>query len=73
MEIKVRKIGNSLGIILPKYLIDELYLKAGDKISIKCKGSGLELCPVDSEFEEWAKAYRKLNRNYKDVLKELAE
>jgi putative addiction module antidote len=73
MESKIRKVGNSLGVILPKHLIEELHLKSGDKISIERKGTGLELRPVDSEFEEWAKAYHELNTNYKDVLKALAE
>ncbi len=73
MEGKIRKIGNSLGVILPKQLIEELHLKTGDKVSIERKGSNLELRPVDPEFEEWAEAYRQLNTDYKDVLKALAE
>ncbi len=73
MEGKIRKVGNSLGVILPKQLIEELHLKTGDKVSIERKGSNLELRPVDPEFEEWAEAYRQLNTDYKDVLKALAE
>jgi putative addiction module antidote len=73
MEGKIRKIGNSLGVILPKQLIKELHLKTGDKVSIERKGSNLELRPVDPEFEEWAEAYRQLNIDYKDVLRALAE
>ena len=73
MEAKIRKIGNSLGVILPKQLMDELHLKKGDKLTIERKGSKLELRPNDPEFEEWAKAYRQVNLDYKDVLKALAE
>ena len=73
MEGKIRKVGNSLGVILPKQLIEELHLKTGDKVSIERKGSNLELRPVDPEFEEWAEAYRQLNTDYKDVLKALAK
>jgi len=73
MEGKIRKVGNSLGVILPKQLIEELHLKTGDKISIERKGSNLELRPIDPEFEEWAKAYGQLNTDYKDVLKALAK
>jgi len=73
MEAKIRKIGNSLGVILPKQVIDELHLKTGDKVSIDRKGANLELRPIDPEFEEWAKAYRQINTDYKDVLKALAE
>ncbi|MDZ7720197.1 MAG: hypothetical protein U5K72_15385 [Balneolaceae bacterium] len=73
METKIRKIGNSLGITLTKQLIDELHLKNGDTLTIKKKGSNLELIPVDREFNEWAEAYREANTDYKDVLKELAK
>jgi putative addiction module antidote len=73
MEGKIRKVGNSLGVILPKQLIDELHLKTGDKVSIERKGANLEIRPVDPEFEDWAEAYREVNKDYKDVLKELAK
>jgi len=73
MDAKIRKIGNSLGVILPKQVIDELHLKTGDKVSIDRKGANLELRPIDPEFEEWAEAYRQINTDYKDVLKALAE
>jgi putative addiction module antidote len=73
METKIRKIGNSLGVTLPKQLIDELHLKSGDKLTIEKNGPNLELKPVDPEFEEWAEAYRQANTDYKEVLKELAK
>ncbi len=73
MEAKIRKVGNSLGIILPKQLIDELQLKSGDKLNIEQKETGMELKVVDKEFEEWAEAYRQANTDYREVLKELAK
>lgn len=73
METKIRKIGNSLGITLPKQVIDDLHLKDGDKLEIITDNSVLQLKQVDSDFEDWAEAYRELNTTYKDVLKELAK
>lgn len=73
METKIRKIGNSLGVTLPKQLIDELHLKSGDKLTIEKNGPNMELKPMDPEFEEWAEAYRQANTDYKEVLKELAK
>ena len=73
METKIRKIGNSLGVTLPKQIIDDLHLKSGDKVTIERRGTNLELKPMDPEFEEWAEAYRQANTDYKDVLKELAK
>jgi len=73
MEGKIQKVGDSLGVILPKQLIDEMLLKSGDTITIERKGANLELRPVDPEFEEWAEAYCEINTDYKDVLKALAK
>lgn len=73
METKIRKIGNSLGVTIPKQLIEELHLKSGDKVTIEKKGDNIELTPIDPEFEEWAEAYRQANTDYKDVLRELAK
>lgn len=73
METKIRKIGNSLGITLPKQVIEELHLKDGDKLSVEKLDGILQLKPIDPEFEDWAEAYRELNADYKEVLKELAK
>lgn len=73
MEAKIRKVGNSLGVILPKQLIEDLHLKSGDKVTIEREGSSLQLRPVDPEFEDWAEAYRQVNLDYKDVLKALSK
>jgi len=73
METKIRKVGNSLGITLPKQLIEELHLKDGDKLTIEKKGANFHLKPIDHEFEDWAEAYRELNTEYKEVLRELAK
>jgi len=73
MKAKIQKIGTNLGLILPKQIIEELDLKSGDVLQIKRLGSKLVLHHIDSEFEEWEKAYRELNTDYKDVLKTLGE
>jgi antitoxin MazE len=73
MEAKIRKIGNSSGIILPKEVMEEYHLKEGDTLTINKKGSHLELVPENPEFAEWAEAYRSANMNYREVLKELAK
>ena len=73
MEAKIRKIGNSSGIILPKEVMEEYHLKVGDTLTIKKKGAHLELVPENPGFAEWAEAYRSANMNYREVLKELAK
>ncbi|TAL48053.1 AbrB/MazE/SpoVT family DNA-binding domain-containing protein [archaeon] len=43
MKAKVRKLGNSLGIILPKDVLDLLGLKENNEIEIELKGKQIEL------------------------------
>jgi putative addiction module antidote len=73
METTIRKVGNSLGVILPKQLIDNLNLKNGDTLSINQNGNMIEIKPVDVEFEKWLDSYNELNLNYKEVMQALAK
>lgn len=43
MKTKVRQLGNSLGIILPKDVLDLLGLKENDEIEITTKNKQIEL------------------------------
>jgi len=43
MKLKIRNIGNSLGIILPKDVLDILNLKEGDEIEVSAKTKQIEL------------------------------
>jgi len=43
MKTKIRRIGNSLGIILPKDTLTLLRLKEGDLIELNTKNKQLEL------------------------------
>jgi antitoxin MazE len=38
MTITIRKWGNSMGIIIPKIVLDELKMKAGDELSLTSDG-----------------------------------
>lgn len=43
MKSKIRKLGNSLGIILPKDVLDLFGLKENDEIEINTKNKQIEL------------------------------
>lgn len=43
MKAKIRKLGNSLGIILPKDVLDVFGLKENDEIEIDAKEKQIEL------------------------------
>ena len=43
MKVKIRKIGNSLGILLPKDVLDLLGLTDGDEIELTTKEKRIDL------------------------------
>ncbi|MDD2586971.1 MAG: AbrB/MazE/SpoVT family DNA-binding domain-containing protein [Syntrophomonadaceae bacterium] len=73
ITLKLRKIGNSLGVILPKDVIERLYLKENDMVHLIEEPEGVHLTPYDSEFADWAEAFRKTNHKYRNVLRELGK
>lgn len=71
--VKIRKVGNSLGMILPSEVIERLNLKENDILQLREENDGLRLSPYDPDFAEWAEAYRKTGRKYRNALRELAK
>jgi putative addiction module antidote len=72
-KIKVRKIGNSLGIILPKELMDELRVEEGD--SLYCTGgkNEIKLTATNPGFANDLAVFKALNKRYRNALGELAK
>lgn len=73
MNVVVRKIGNSEGIIIPKDALARLHLKEGDKLEMIETSDGFSLKTTDDKFERQMKAARKVMDKYKVALQKLAE
>ncbi len=73
MNITLRKIGNSVGVIIPKETLDRFGLKEGDELDLEAKDGGIFLKPVDEEFARQIEIGRKFMDRYKVALKKLAE
>lgn len=73
MNVTIRKIGNSEGIIIPKDVLDRLGLKAGDSLEITTENGGLQMQPVSEALERQLDAARYIMDKYKVALKKLAE
>jgi putative addiction module antidote len=72
--LQIRKIGNSVGVILPKELLARLRLKEGDKLHIvEQTERGLKLSPYDPHHAKAMEIARKAFRDYADTFKELAK
>lgn len=68
----VRKVGNSLGITLPKTIIDNYHLHEGDELHLIQTDEGIIITPLNPRFSEWAEAYEKTNKKYRNTLHKLA-
>ena len=73
-ELKVRKIGNSLGVILPKEAALELKAEEGTSLYLSKAPEGrFYLTLSDPEFAKQMESARKLMRRYRNTLRELAK
>ena len=74
MALKLRKIGNSYGVILPSEVIEQLQVKEGGALVLlpNPHGSGFQLTVESTEFEAQMLAARSLMARYRETLRELA-
>jgi putative addiction module antidote len=72
--LQIRKIGNSVGLILPKELLARLKLKEGDKLHIVEQAErGLKLTPYDPQHSETMRIAREVMDEYQDTFRALAK
>lgn len=71
--LKLRKIGSSLGVILPKEIIDSQRLKEGDQLFTNANADGIHMTPLDPEFEAAMEAFERFRRKYCNALHWLAQ
>ena len=72
-SVTVRKVGNSLGVLLPKPELDNLGVGEGDKLFVVRTPRGIRLTPFDPEFVKVMEETRGYMRRHRDALKELAK
>lgn len=70
--LKVRKLGNSLAVILPKDQLARLRVGEGDQLYVTATDEGLELSPFDPDFEKKINAFDRTRRKFRNALRELA-
>ncbi len=73
MKLKVTKIGNSLGVILPKETIAKLKAAQGDELFVTDTANGIQLSAYDAEFEAQMTAMRAVMKKRRNALRELAK
>ena len=70
---KIITIGNSVGVILPKEILNRLHVEKGDTLYVSETADGIQLTPYDQNFAEEMDAARRVMRKHRDVLRKLAE
>jgi putative addiction module antidote len=71
--LKVRKIGGSLAIILPKSVTEALALEEGDEVFVSTSPEGISITPYDPDFAAALDDAREFMRSHRHTFRELAK
>lgn len=73
LTLKLSKIGNSVGVVLPKEMLAKMHAREGDKICVIETPEGYTLTSYDEAFLKQMKLAKEIMHENRDVLKALAE
>jgi putative addiction module antidote len=74
LELKLRKVGNSVGVVLPKEALARLNADDGDAVYLTdTTDGGFRITASNPEFARKLKVSERLSRRYRHALKELAK
>ena len=73
IAIKVTTVGNSVGMVLPKELLEQLRIKKGDMLQVIETPDDMELTPYKKEFAQQVDVAKRITRQDRDVLHKWAE
>jgi len=74
VELKVRKFGNSLGVVLPKEVIIRLRTGDGERLFlIEAPDGTYQLTPYDPAFEQKMNQAEDIISRYRNTLRALAK
>jgi len=73
LELKIRRVGNSLGLVLPKEALAQLNVEEGDQLYITEAPGGFRLTAADPAFAKQMEVAEKGMRRYRNALRELAK
>ncbi|MFP4573968.1 MAG: AbrB/MazE/SpoVT family DNA-binding domain-containing protein [Desulfobacterales bacterium] len=71
--IKLRKIGNSVGLVLPREILAKLKVREGETIYLTDTSDGFRITPYNEEFEAQMDAAEKIMNEDRDILRELSK
>lgn len=72
-SLKITKIGNSAGIVLPKDLLARLRVGLGDEVYVSEAPDGIRITASDPSFARQMEVAERIMREDRDILRELAK
>ena len=72
-KIKLRKIGNSQGVVLPKEILERHGVAEGDVLYVIDSADGIKLVPYDPDFETVLESNRDYMKRHRNALHELSK
>lgn len=73
IEIKIRKLGNSLGAVFPREALERLGVHEGERVFLTESPEGYRITPYDPEFERQMKLAEEGMASYRNTLCALAK
>ena len=73
MQLKLRKVGNSIALIVPKHMREKMGVKEGDAVYLTETPDGYQISPYDPEFSRQMELAKKGMKKYRNALRELAK
>jgi putative addiction module antidote len=73
LALKITKVGNSAGLLLPKEALAKLRVEQGDTVFLTETLDGYRITPYDPEFERQMMLARKVMKTHRKLLRELAK
>src|SRR3546814_1796309 len=67
--LKLIKIGNSTGVILPKEVLARLHVELGDEIYLSDAPDGYRMTPSDPDFEATMQIAEDIMKEDRDILR----
>jgi putative addiction module antidote len=72
-KLKITTIGSSVGVVLPKAVLDKLHVKKGDAVYFTEAPDGFRVTPFSAEFAETMSAAEDIMRENREALRRLAK
>ena len=73
MKLKLRKVGNSVALIVPKQVRENMGVEEGSSVYLTETPDGYRISPYDPEFSRQVELARKVQAKHKEALQELAK